>query len=148
GLDRVELYFCANRGEQLQPLRKVASGGELSRIMLALKTTVMEQSPVPTVIFDEIDTGVGGEVAHAIGDRLQLLARHSQVLVVTHLHQIASLADRHFRISKVLRDGRTFSRLDKLHGEHRMQEMARMLGGGRDTMALEHARHLLNRAGA
>lgn len=148
GLDRVELYFCANRGEQLQPLRKVASGGELSRIMLALKTTVMEQNPVPTVIFDEIDTGVGGEVACAIGERLQLLAGQSQVLVVTHLHQIASLADRHFRISKTLREGRTFSKLDKLQGDHRMQEMARMLGGGRDTMALEHARHLLNRAGA
>ena len=148
GLDRVELYFCANRGEQLQPLRKVASGGELSRIMLALKTTVMEQNPVPTVIFDEIDTGVGGEVACAIGDRLQMLAGHSQLLVVTHLHQIASLADRHFRISKALKDGRTFSRLDKLQGDHRMQEMARMLGGGKDSMALEHARHLLNRAGA
>lgn len=148
GLDRVEFYFCANRGEQMQPLRKVASGGELSRIMLALKTTVMEQNPVPTVIFDEIDTGVGGEVAHAIGERLQMLARHSQVMVVTHLHQIASLADRHFRISKSLKEGRTFSRLEKLQGEHRMQEMARMLGGGKDSMALQHARHLLERAGA
>ena len=148
GLDRVELHFCANSGEQVQPLRKVASGGELSRIMLALKTTVMEQNPVPTVIFDEIDTGVGGEVACAIGDRLQLLARHGQVLVVTHLHQIASLADRHFRISKVVKDGRTYSKLEKLQGDHRMHEMARMLGGGRDSMALEHARHLLKKAGA
>ncbi|MCB1306142.1 MAG: hypothetical protein KDK37_17765, partial [Leptospiraceae bacterium] len=119
-----------------------------SRIMLALKTTVMEQNPVPTVIFDEIDTGVGGEVACAIGDRLQLLARHGQVLVVTHLHQIASLADRHFRISKVVKDGRTYSKLEKLQGDHRMHEMARMLGGGRDSMALEHARHLLKKAGA
>lgn len=144
GLDRVEFLLAANTGERVLPLRKVASGGELSRITLALKTIFFDSHQVGTVIFDEIDTGVGGEVAHFIGRRLQNLSAHSQVLVVTHLHQLASHADGHFRIEKHVHRGRTQSQISKLHGDERLQEMARMLGGGKaGRVVLEHARQLL-----
>lgn len=147
GYDRVEFLLRANQGEATLPLRKIASGGELSRIMLALKSTIMESNPAGTVIFDEIDTGVGGEIAHAIGERLQRLAAQGQVMVVTHLHQIASVANRHFRISKEMQNGRTYSRIDRLGGDDRIQEMARMLGGQKSGSAvIEHARQLLQEA--
>ncbi len=146
GLDRVEFLLQANLGEIQQPLRKVASGGELSRIMLALKTIIVEQRPVPTLLFDEVDSGVGGEVALSIGQRLKNLARESQVIVVTHLHQLASLADNHFKIKKQVQDGRTVTALQKLHHDHRLQELARMMGGSTSAIGLEHARELLKRA--
>lgn len=146
GLDRVEFLLGANAGETQQPLRKVASGGELSRIMLALKTTIVEQRPVPTLLFDEVDSGVGGEVALTIGNRLRNLARESQVIVVTHLHQLASLADHHFKIKKQVQQGRTVTLLHKLHHDNRLQELARMMGGSTSKIGLEHARELLRRA--
>ncbi len=146
GLDRVEFLLAANAGEPLQPLRKVASGGELSRITLALKSIFFAHRPTPTVVFDEVDAGVGGEVAHTIGNRLQRLAGQSQVLVVTHLHQIASLADQHFRIRKEQREGRTTTRVRRLQGEERLREMARMLGGdATGSVVYEHARRLLEK---
>ncbi len=144
GMDSVEFLLCANQGERLQPLRRVASGGELSRIMLALKSIIMEGHPVGTVIFDEVDSGVGGEVAHAIASRLKAISGRSQVLVVTHLHQIAGNADLHFRIFKQLRAGRTVTHLQRLHGEQRLKELARMLGGEASGAAvIEHAKELL-----
>ncbi|MCB1320774.1 MAG: hypothetical protein KDK34_11010, partial [Leptospiraceae bacterium] len=149
GLDRVEFLLAANAGEGAQALRKVASGGELSRITLALKTIFLGGQPTATMIFDEVDAGVGGEVAHAIGNRLRNLARQGQVVVVTHLHQIASLADHHYRIYKEVNGGRTASRIRRLQGDARLKEMARMLGGesaGRGVM--EHARELLARTRA
>lgn len=146
GLDRVEFLLAANAGEPLQPLRKVASGGELSRITLALKSIFFAHRPTATVVFDEVDAGVGGEVAHTIGNRLQRLAGQSQVLVVTHLHQIASLADQHFRIRKEQREGRTTTRVRRLQGEERLREMARMLGGdATGSVVYEHARRLLEK---
>ena len=145
GLDRVEFLLQANAGEKIQPLRKVASGGELSRIMLAIKSIIMENKPAGTVIFDEVDTGVGGEVAHAIGDRLRSISLRSQVLAVTHLHQIAGSADQHFRIYKYLKDGRTITHIQGLSGDQRIKEMARMLGGEKSGRAvLEHARQILS----
>lgn len=146
GLDRVEFLLQANAGEKVLPLRKVASGGELSRIMLALKSIVMESQPVGAVIFDEIDTGVGGEIAHAIGDRLKKIAAQGQVMVVTHLHQIAGLGDHHFRIFKQLKEGRTRSFLQHLQGEPRLKELARMLGGESSAPAvMQHARQILEK---
>ena len=146
GLDRVEFLLAANAGESLQPLRKVASGGELSRITLALKSIFFAHRPTGTVVFDEVDAGVGGEVAHTIGNRLKRLSGQSQVLVVTHLHQIASLADQHFSIRKRSMAGRTATGVQRLHGEARLKEMARMLGGeSSGKMVIEHARELLAR---
>jgi DNA repair protein RecN (Recombination protein N) len=147
GLDRVEFLLRANLGERIQPLRKIASGGELSRIMLAIKSIIIDNNPVSVVVFDEIDTGVGGEVAHAIGARLKAISRKSQVMVVTHLHQIASLGDQHFRISKEVKEGRTLTQLQRLQGEKRLEELTRMLGGGafQGSAVMEHARELLSR---
>ena len=147
GLDRVEFLLRANTGEASLPLRKVASGGEMSRIMLALKSIIIDSIPVNTVIFDEVDSGVGGEVAHSIATRLKNHSLQSQVVVVTHLHQIASLGERHFYISKQTRDGRTTSSIQLLQGDKRLHELARMLGGNAPgPVVLEHARELLSRA--
>ena len=144
GFDRVEFLLNANAGETFQPLRKVASGGELSRITLGLKALFLQQHTCPAVVFDEIDAGVGGEVAYQIGERLRDLAARSQVLVVTHLHQIAGLADEHFQVEKNIRAGRTTTALRHLEGDDRLQEMARMLGGNRPgPVVVEHARRLL-----
>ncbi len=147
GLDRVEFLLRANAGEEALALRKAASGGEMSRITLALKSVLMEHRPVATIVFDEIDSGVGGEVAHSIAARLRGHAARSQVIVVTHLHQVAGQADHHFYISKQLLEGRTIATVQRLNGERRLHELARMLGGNRPGMVvLEHARQLLNRA--
>ena len=147
GLDRVEFLLRANAGEDSKPLRRAASGGEMSRITLALKSVLMEHRPVGTIVFDEIDSGVGGEVAHSIATRLRGHAARSQVIVVTHLHQVAGQADHHFYISKQLMEGRTVASVQRLNGERRLHELARMLGGNRPGMVvLEHARQLLNRA--
>ncbi len=147
GLDRVEFLLRANAGESSLPLRKVASGGEMSRIMLALKSIIIENKPVSTVIFDEVDSGVGGEIAHSIASRLKNHSLQSQVILVTHLHQIASMADQHYYISKQTRGGRTSTSLQRLQGEKRLHELARMLGGNAPgQVVLEHARELLSRA--
>ncbi|MBX7057021.1 MAG: DNA repair protein RecN [Leptospirales bacterium] len=144
GLDRVEFLLSANAGENLHPLRKVASGGELSRITLALKTIFFAHRPTPSVVFDEVDAGVGGEIAHAIGQRLRMLAEGGQALVVTHLHQIASVASHHYRLWKSENAGRTQSQMLRLEGEERIREMARMLGSdGASQTVLAHARELL-----
>ena len=142
GFDIVEFFFNANEGEVLQPLRKIASGGELSRITLALKTIVLDRNSPATMVFDEVDTGVGGEVAHTIGQRLKELAERNQVIVITHLHQIASVGRLHFRIAKHSRSGRTYSTVDRLNGQNRLNELARMLGGS-DPALLQHVKGLL-----
>ncbi|MBN1607046.1 MAG: DNA repair protein RecN [Polyangiaceae bacterium] len=147
GLDRVEFLFSANPGEPLAPLTRVASGGELSRVLLALKGTLAAGDQVSTYVFDEVDAGVGGAVAEAIGNRLSRAARHHQVLCITHLPQIAAFADAHFRVDKRSQAGRTVTRVARLDEAERIAEMARMLGGSRvsDT-ALQHARQLLEEA--
>ncbi|MBK6918090.1 MAG: DNA repair protein RecN [Deltaproteobacteria bacterium] len=144
GFDRVEFLFSANPGEPLAPLRKVASGGELSRVLLALKGALAAEDRIATYVFDEVDAGVGGAVAESIGRRLQRAAAHHQVLCVTHLPQIAAFADAHFRVGKLQRKGRTITEVARLDDQERVEEIARMLGGAKVTQsARDHAAELV-----
>ncbi len=144
GIDIVEFVISPNPGEPLKPLAKIASGGELSRLMLALKTVMAGSDRVPTLIFDEIDTGIGGRTAQVLGEKLAAVGRSAQVLCVTHLAQIASRADVQFSVQKLVEGSRTVVRLDRVEGESRVEELARMLGGAEDSRAaLEHAREML-----
>ncbi|MDF1522679.1 MAG: DNA repair protein RecN [Trueperaceae bacterium] len=146
GAERVAFRFGANRGEPTGPLRDVASGGELSRVMLALHAAA--GSDVPTLVFDEVDAGLGGRTGRAVGRVLKRLATGRQVLVVTHLAQVAAYADRHVRVEKVEQGGRTVTRVATLEGAAREAELARMLAGDDGAVALEHARTLLAEATA
>lgn len=144
GLDRVELLFSANPGEELRALGRVASGGELSRFMLALKSVAARGESPKTLIFDEVDTGIGGRVAEILGRKLKALARFHQVICVTHLPQIASFADAHFRIGKREAKGRTVTEIERLEREGRVNEIARMLAGETITeTARRHAEQLV-----
>jgi DNA repair protein RecN (Recombination protein N) len=144
GLERVEFMVSSNPGEPLMPLAKVASGGELSRMMLALKRLAPEAESVPTVIFDEVDAGIGGAAATAVGRKLQAVSRASQILCVTHLPQVAAFADHHHRVVKREVDGRTLTAMEYLEGDERVREMARMLGGATVTeQTLLHAKELI-----
>ncbi|HDR00030.1 MAG TPA: DNA repair protein RecN [candidate division WOR-3 bacterium] len=148
GIDTVEFRFSANPGEELKPLRRVASGGELSRIMLALKSTLARVALVPVMIFDEIDAGIGGRVAEAVGRRLARLGRTQQVICITHLPQLARCADHHFLIEKTTSRGRTRTGLCRLEGDDRVRELARMTAGAKVTeTTLAHARELLTEKG-
>lgn len=129
GWDRVEFFFSANPGEPARPLAKVASGGELSRLMLAFKCLLARKDMVETVIFDEVDAGIGGEAAEAVARKIQELATHHQVFCVTHLPQIAARGTTHFRVAKQLEQGRTLSSFTQLAHEERVDELARMLAG-------------------
>ena len=149
GIDQVVYQLAPNPGEPARPLAKIASGGELSRVALAIKRVLAEADATPTLIFDEVDTGIGGRSADPIGRSLWGLARRHQVLCVTHLPQIASHADAHYRIVKRERDGRTVTEVERLDREGRIVELAAMLGGGPgDAAALASARELLDRAEA
>ncbi len=133
GADAVAFYMSANLGEALKPLNKVASGGELARIMLALKNVLAERDQVPTLIFDEVDTGVSGRAAQRVAEKLRAVSGKKQVLCVTHLPQIAALADTHFLIAKAEHDGRTFTTVTPLDWEGRKSELARIIGGASIT---------------
>ena len=144
GLDVIDFLISANPGQPAQPLAKIASGGELSRMSLAIQVIASDGSAIPTMVFDEIDSGVGGGVAEMVGRRLQELGASRQVLCVTHLPQVASLADRHFRISKVSDGKSTRTRLHVLNKDERVEELARMLGGVEITRkTLAHAAEML-----
>ena len=144
GLERIEFLISLNPGEPLKPLSKVASGGELSRLMLALKRLAPDADSVPTVIFDEVDAGIGGAAATAVGRKLQVVSRTSQILCVTHLPQVAAFADHHHRVLKREVEGRTLTAMEHVSGDERAQEMARMLGGAQVTeQTLLHARELI-----
>ncbi len=144
GLDRIAYEIATNRGEPLKPLRDIASGGELSRIMLALKTVFSEKDLVSTMIFDEIDSGIGGSVAAAVGRHLADLSNAKQILCITHIASIAALADRHILVSKHEEQGRTVTEVRRLGEEAREREIARMLSGDETVeSALQHARDLL-----
>ena len=143
-MDSAEFLLSANPGEDLKPLARVASGGELSRIMLAIKTVLAEIDRVPTLVFDEVDIGIGGKVARLVGDRLKGMAAGRQVLCITHLPQIATLADSHYNIRKRSRQKRTILEVSRLEGGKRTEEVARMLGGRTLTAATrEHAAEML-----
>ncbi len=129
GADAVAFYMSANVGEALKPLSKVASGGELARIMLALKNVLAERDQVPTLIFDEVDTGVSGRAAQRVAEKLRTVSKNKQVLCVTHLPQLAALADTHFLIDKSEHDGRTFTTVAPLNFDGRKRELARIIGG-------------------
>jgi DNA repair protein RecN (Recombination protein N) len=135
GKDQMELLFSANAGEPLQPLGRVASGGELSRLALALKTVLIGISGVNTMVFDEIDTGVGGVTAQKMAEKLALIARRGQVICITHLAQIAAFGDRHIRIQKQTADGRTRTDLTVLDKKGRVEELVRMTAGEHATKA-------------
>jgi DNA repair protein RecN (Recombination protein N) len=144
GIDDVELLLAANRGAEHRPLGKGASGGELSRVMLGVEVALAASNPVPTFVFDEVDAGVGGKAAVEVGRRLALLARHAQVLVVTHLPQVAAFADRHVVVVKSSDGTVTTSGLTTLDDEGRVRELSRMLAGLEDSdTALAHAEELL-----
>lgn len=128
GLDRVEFLVAPNPGEGLKPLAKTASGGETSRLMLALKNVLARADQIPTLIFDEIDQGIGGRVGGTVGEKLWSLGRAHQVMVITHLPQLAAFGDQHFQVQKVIENNRTLTRLSKLTGEPRTLELAQMLG--------------------
>jgi DNA repair protein RecN (Recombination protein N) len=144
GADSVEFLFSANPGEPPRPLSKIASGGEMSRVMLALKTVLADAAPVPTLVFDEIDAGIGGRTAHAVGEQIAQLAQHCQILCITHLPQIACRANHHLLIEKHTDGAATRASVQPLTGEARVQEIARMLAGAPSETALQHARELLH----
>ena len=148
GWDRVEFFFSANPGEEARPLAKVASGGELSRLMLAFKCLLARKDMVETVIFDEVDAGIGGEAAEAVARKIQELATHHQVFCVTHLPQIAARGTTHFRVSKQMEQGRTLSSFSLLTPEERVDELGRMLAG--DSVSVQTrawAQELLTKGG-
>ena len=148
GKDRVEFLISPNPGEPYKRLAQIASGGELSRIMLAIKSVLAESDHINSLIFDEVDSGIGGEVAIAVGERLKRLGRRKQVLCITHLATIAVQADNHIKVQKVTQAGRTVTRVNPVTGAERQQEIARMLAGDKtgDT-SLRHAQELLQKYG-
>ncbi|MDH3334920.1 MAG: DNA repair protein RecN, partial [Gammaproteobacteria bacterium] len=144
GIDNIEFLISANPGQAPQSLAKIASGGELSRMSLSIQVIASDGSAIPTMVFDEVDSGVGGGVAEMVGRRLQELGANRQVLCVTHLPQVASLADQHFRISKVTDGKSTRTRVHGLGKDERIEELARMLGGVEITRkTLDHAAEML-----
>lgn len=147
GIDDVEFFVSTNPGEKLKPLTMVASGGEISRIMLAIKSIVANKDQVPTLIFDEIDTGISGRTAQKVSEKMGKIAKDHQVIVVTHLPQIAAMADNHFEISKQALEGRTVTSINRLNDEEIITELARMLGGVSITDAVvENAKDMKNQA--
>ena len=142
GFDSVELLFSPNPGEPLKPLRAIASSGEISRLMLAIKSALAEHDAIPLLVFDEIDTNVGGEIAHAVGAKMQTLGRDHQVICITHLPQVAAAASSQFVVTKDVLRGRTYSKINEVSAKARQEEIARMLGGKTDS-ALKLAASLL-----
>ncbi len=147
GCDQVSFLMSANVGEDLKPIHKIASGGELARIMLALKNVLSEQDEVSTLVFDEVDTGVSGRAAQKVAEKLARISRKKQVLCITHLPQLAAMADTHFSVEKGERDGRTYTRVVCMNDEERKRELARITGGAEITDAmLSGAEELLRQA--
>ena len=145
GMDEIQFLFSANKGSDFGLLKKVASGGEMSRIMLAVKSILSQYSKLPTIIFDEIDTGVSGEIAHKMGDILKQMSANMQVFAITHLPQIAGKGKEHIKVYKVIKDDQTLSELKLLSKEERVMEIAQMLSGSNvSESALNHAKELLN----
>jgi DNA repair protein RecN (Recombination protein N) len=148
GLDQVQFLFSANLGEPPQPFSRIASGGELSRVMLAMKSVLAGMDQVPVLIFDEVDAGIGGRVADVLGERLRQLSGHGhQVFCITHLAPIAVYAQHHFAVSKEIKSGRTVTKVTALHGPDRVEEIARMLGGAAITPKIRDTATEMLRAG-
>ena len=146
GIDKVEFLISPNQGEPLKALKNIASGGELSRVMLSIKSVLAESDSVLSLIFDEIDTGIGGEVALSVGEHLAGIGRHRQILCITHLASIAVYADRHIKVEKSVSEGRTFTTVKMINGDDRISEIARMLSGDSSGAAsIVHAEELLGK---
>jgi DNA repair protein RecN (Recombination protein N) len=144
GLCSVEFLISTNKGEPLKPLSKIASGGEMSRIMLAIKTILADIDKIPTLIFDEIDTGISGKASQKVANKLSKLSLNHQVICITHLPHIPSMANAHFLIEKDVRDGLTYSNITRLKGESINREIARIIGGGNiSEITLKHAEEML-----
>ena len=144
GIGEIEFLFSPNPGEELRPLAKIASGGEISRVMLALKSILNEQDPVPVMVFDEVDSGISGGVAEKVGAKLKKISAQKQIFSITHLPQIAGMADSHYRVHKTVSGKRTRSTIIELDYEHRVEEIARMSGGETITeTTLKHAREMI-----
>lgn len=149
GADNAEFLISPNPGEPLRPLGKIASGGELSRMMLAMKSIFARHDRIPVLIFDEVDTGVSGRAAQSIAEKLFRLSSTCQVFSITHLPQVACMADHQYLIEKHVYDGRTMTQVESLSDEGRVKELARMLGGVEITeKTLHHAQEMLNLAEA
>lgn len=150
GMDVVQFQIAPNAGEEKKPLAKIASGGELSRVMLSLKALSAERAEIPSMIFDEIDTGISGRTAQVVAQKMWDIARYRQVICVTHLQQIAAMATKHYMISKSEENGRTHTTVNELTGDKRVNEIARMLSGvsEQSDSALSHAAHMLSEAAA
>ena len=146
GMDDVEFIFSANPGQPLRPMAQIASGGELSRIMLAIKTVLSNSDDVPTLIFDEIDTGVSGAGAQRIANKLSLLAKNKQIICISHQPQIAAYADNNFKIEKYSSNGETYTKIELLDYNERLNELARIIDGENITQtSLDHAKEMLER---
>ncbi|AKA70185.1 DNA repair protein RecN [Clostridium scatologenes] len=147
GMDKVQFYISTNPGEPLKPLEKVVSGGELSRIMLALKTVFVDKDHIPSVVFDEIDTGISGRIAQCVAEKMYVISKNHQVFCVTHLPQIACMSDIHYWVSKKVKDEKTYTTIKKMNYQEKEYEIARMIGGSEVTkLTLEHAKELIKMA--
>jgi DNA repair protein RecN (Recombination protein N) len=149
GTDSIDFLFAPNPGEEIRSLKDIASSGEISRVMLAIKTLLADLDQIPVMVFDEIDANVGGEMGHAIGEKMKEAGLTRQVISITHLPQVAVHGHNHLAVAKEVTDGRTYTRVTRLQGDDRQQEIARMLGGTRQAkLSLDHAKELLANAGS
>ena len=148
GDDQITMLLAPNRGEEAKPLAKIASGGEVSRLMLALKSISAEHNVIPSMVFDEIDTGISGRTAQVVAEKMWNIAKYRQVLCVTHLQQIAAMAGSQYLVIKTEREGRTVSEIKHLSREERVLELSRMISGysKESESSLIHAEHMLNEA--
>lgn len=146
GVDRIEFMLAPNPGEPARPLKKAASGGEISRVMLAIKAVLAGADAIPTLVFDEVDAGVGGAVANSVASKLQALGQTHQIISITHLPQIAAVGDTHFQVSKSTDGTRTHSAIERIDGVQRVEELARLLDGSVSAVSLEHAKSMLAEA--
>ena len=147
GQDSIEFYISPNAGEDLKPMAKIVSSGESARVMLALKKALINVDPIPVLIFDEIDAQIGGRLGSITGKKLKEISEARQVLLITHLPQIASFADKHLQVKKFVKDGRTFTDVKVLSKKQRLLEIAEMMSGNEEkTIALKHAKEMLAKA--
>ena len=146
GVGGVQIMFSANLGQQAKLLSKVASGGEMSRVMLAIKSVLAESDSISTMIFDEIDSGISGQIAQAVSEKIAQISKHHQVLVITHTIQIASMADAHFKVRKFEQDGKTVSNVEQLDENSRVDEIARFISAdASSTLAKQSAMEIIKK---